>query len=51
LCPKVDDFGRLHPLLTPYRAEEMEALQANPAMNKPSFEGPDALTPPTSLSA
>jgi putative SOS response-associated peptidase YedK len=51
LDPKVDDVGRLHPLLKPYRAEDMEALPANPAMNKPSFEGPDALTPPTSLSA
>jgi hypothetical protein len=29
-----------------YPAELMEATDVNPALNKPSFEGPDCLAPP-----
>jgi putative SOS response-associated peptidase YedK len=46
LDPKVENADQLVPLLRPYAAEEMEALDANPAMNKATFEGPEALTPP-----
>jgi len=43
LDPGVDDAAKLLPLLRSYPATEMEAVAANPAMNKPSFEGPEAL--------
>jgi putative SOS response-associated peptidase YedK len=38
----------LLPMLKAYPAGEMEAAQVNPALNKPSFEGPDCLSPPQS---
>ena len=34
------------PLVGPYPADLMAADPANPALNKPSFEGPDCLIPP-----
>lgn len=36
----------LRAFLAPYPADEMVASPANPAMNKPTFEGPDCLVPP-----
>ena len=46
LDPAVDDPDNLMPLVGPYPAELMAATPANPALNKPSFEGPDCLLPP-----
>jgi putative SOS response-associated peptidase YedK len=46
LDPNVDDPDKLMPLVGPYPAELMAAAPANPALNKPSFEGPDCLVPP-----
>jgi putative SOS response-associated peptidase YedK len=34
-------------LLAPYSADEMVAAPANPATNKPTFQGPDFLTLPS----
>jgi hypothetical protein len=34
-------------LVGPYPADCMAADAANPALNCPSFEGPDCLVPPT----
>jgi putative SOS response-associated peptidase YedK len=34
-------------LLAAYPAEEIVASPANPAMNKPAFQGPECLAPPT----
>jgi putative SOS response-associated peptidase YedK len=50
LDPAVDDPAKLLPLTGPYPTELMAAADANPAMNKPSFEGPEALVPPTQSS-
>jgi putative SOS response-associated peptidase YedK len=36
----------LLPMLRPYPAGEMKAVGVNPALNKPSFEGPACLEPP-----
>ena len=36
------------PLVGPYPADLMAADPANPALNKPSFEGPECLVPPVS---
>jgi hypothetical protein len=46
LDPAVEDPDRLLPLVGPYPADRMAADPANPALNKPSFEGPDCLVPP-----
>ena len=46
LDPAIDDPERLVPLAGPYPAAWMVATDANPALNRPSFEGPDCLTPP-----
>jgi putative SOS response-associated peptidase YedK len=40
------DPAKLLEMLRQYSAEEMEAVQVNPALNKPSFEGPACLEPP-----
>jgi putative SOS response-associated peptidase YedK len=45
LDPQVDDPDRIMPLVGPYPADLM-AAPANPALNRPSFEGPDCLVPP-----
>jgi putative SOS response-associated peptidase YedK len=37
----------LQSLLSPYPADEMVASPANPAMNKPTFQGPECLTLPS----
>ena len=42
----VDDPDKLMPLVGPYPADLMAADPANPALNKPSFKGPDCLVPP-----
>jgi putative SOS response-associated peptidase YedK len=47
LDPLEDDPDRLLPLVGPYPAELMAMADANPALNKPSFNGPDCLAPPT----
>jgi putative SOS response-associated peptidase YedK len=44
LDPGVSDTARLSAMLGPYPAVEMDAVPANPAMNKPAFEGPECLT-------
>ena len=51
LDPKNLDPAVLMPMLKPFPASEMEAMQVNPAMNKPSFEGPVCLEPPPAGSA
>jgi putative SOS response-associated peptidase YedK len=38
-------------LLTPYPAGKMESAPANPAMNKPTFQGPECLVAPTDTAA
>jgi putative SOS response-associated peptidase YedK len=45
LDPSNHDAAMLQPMLRPCPAGEMEAVQVNPALNKPSFEGPECLTP------
>jgi putative SOS response-associated peptidase YedK len=47
LDPTVGNADKLKPLVGPYPAELMVGIDANPALNKPSFEGPDYLLPPT----
>ena len=47
LDPALKDSAKLVPMLRSYPAAEMEAVPANPAMNKPGFEGPECLVPPT----
>ncbi|MBO0700524.1 MAG: SOS response-associated peptidase family protein [Zavarzinella sp.] len=37
----------LLPLLRPYPADAMVAAPANPAMNRPTFQGPECLIPPS----
>jgi putative SOS response-associated peptidase YedK len=44
LDPGLDDATKLLPLLRSFPAAEMEAVAANPAMNRPQFEGPGCLT-------
>jgi len=44
LDPAVTDTARLSAMLGPYPAGEMDAVPANPAMNKPAFEGLECLT-------
>jgi putative SOS response-associated peptidase YedK len=46
LDPAVDDPDQLLPLVGPYPAERMAVADANPALNRPSFEGPECLLPP-----
>ncbi len=46
LDPSVDDTDKLIPLVGPYPAELMARADANPALNRPSFEGPECLLPP-----
>ena len=43
LDPAVTSTARLSGMLGPYPAGEMDAVPANPAMNKRAFEGPDRL--------
>jgi putative SOS response-associated peptidase YedK len=45
LDPKADP-GRLLGLLKPYPPDAMAAAPADPAMNKPAFQGPGCLIPP-----
>ena len=45
LDPSIQDPTTLTSLLKSYPAQEMEAVQVNPALNKPSYEGADCLTP------
>jgi putative SOS response-associated peptidase YedK len=47
LDPKEGNPDKLMPLVGPYLADLMALDDANPALNKPSFEGPDCLLPPT----
>jgi putative SOS response-associated peptidase YedK len=46
LDPTVSDAGRLLPMLRSYPATEMEAVAANPWMNKTGNEGPECLVVP-----
>jgi putative SOS response-associated peptidase YedK len=46
LDPANNDPAKLQAMLRPYPAGEMEAVGVNPALNKPSFEGPECLEPP-----
>ena len=46
LDPIVTDPAKLMPLVGPYSAELMARADANPALNKSSFEGPLCLLPP-----
>jgi putative SOS response-associated peptidase YedK len=50
LDPAVGDPVALRPLLTPYPPDDMGAHPANPAMNRPGFEGPECLIPPETAS-
>jgi putative SOS response-associated peptidase YedK len=45
LDPTNQDAATLQVMLRPCRADEMEAVQFNPAMNRPTFEGPECLEP------
>ena len=45
LDPAVEDPDQLIPLVGPYPADLMAADPANPALNRPSFEGPECLVP------
>lgn len=49
LDPAVEDPDRLLPLVGPYPAEWMAADPANPALNKPTYEGPGCRVPPTAV--
>jgi putative SOS response-associated peptidase YedK len=40
------DRDHLLTLLRPFPADAMVATPANPAMNKPTFQGPECLVPP-----
>jgi putative SOS response-associated peptidase YedK len=46
LDPRLHDHDQLMSLVGPYPADLMAAGPANPALNRPSFEGPDCLVPP-----
>ena len=43
LDPSIEDASQLQLLLRSYPADAMEMQQVNPALNKPSFEGPECL--------
>ena len=47
LDPTIDNPGKVMPLAGPYPADLMAADDANPALNRPSFEGPDCLASPS----
>src|SRR5262245_6829601 len=48
LDPANQDAAKLQAMLRPYSADEMEAVQVNPVLNRPTFEGPECLkSPPT----
>jgi putative SOS response-associated peptidase YedK len=49
LDPAIEDSARLLPLVGPYPPELVAAEQINPALNKPSFEGPDCLLNTSSI--
>ena len=42
----MDDPDKLMPLVGPYPADLTAAAPANPALNRPSFDGPDCLLLP-----
>src|SRR5262245_22356383 len=46
LDPTLKDSAKLVPMLRSYPAQEMEAMPANPAMNKPTIEGPECMVTP-----
>ena len=46
LDPSIDDAAKVMSVVGPYPAELMAADDANPALNKASFEGPDCLVVP-----
>jgi putative SOS response-associated peptidase YedK len=48
LDPSIDDPSKVMSVVGPYPADLMEATDVNPALNRPSFEGPECLTPPRS---
>jgi len=45
LDPAIQDPARLLPLLTPYRAEEMEVYPVNLRVNNPGNDGPECIEP------
>lgn len=47
LDPKEDNPDKLMSLVGPYPGDLMAADNAHPALNTPSFEGPDCLAPPS----
>jgi putative SOS response-associated peptidase YedK len=47
LDPQVHDPDTVMALVGPYPAQLMAAADANPAVNRGSFEGPECLLPPT----
>jgi putative SOS response-associated peptidase YedK len=46
LDPTNQDPATLQAMLRSYPASEMEGVQVNPSLNKPSFEGPECLESP-----
>jgi putative SOS response-associated peptidase YedK len=46
LDPANHDPAKLQAMLRSYPASEMEGVNVNPALNKPSFEGPECLESP-----
>jgi putative SOS response-associated peptidase YedK len=51
LDPAVVDPAKLTAMLRLYPANEMEGVQVNPAINKPSFDGPECLKSPPAETA
>ena len=51
LDPSVDNPDKVMPLVGTYPAELMSAGDAIPALNRPSFEGPDCLLPAAAAAA
>jgi putative SOS response-associated peptidase YedK len=47
LDPTIVDSAKVMSMVGPYPAELMEATDVNPALNKPSFEGPECLAAPS----
>lgn len=45
--PTVDDSPKVTSVVGPYPAEQTEGTEVNPALNKPSFDGPDCSLAPT----
>jgi putative SOS response-associated peptidase YedK len=45
LDPSIDDPAKVMSVVGTYPAELMEGTDVNPALNKPSFEGPECLLP------